>query len=136
MKNHKRARTNEEFGLEVKSFPKNKQWAVDQDYVSKLTEAEKAWLGQFNQEFYRGTVNQKDPKTLHNTPELARDCYNRNNASNRDLMSIAGTRVVGSKSVHDGEGNEIDLLDTVADYDTNIIAFENEYDKQALKKRK
>ena len=68
MKNHKRARTNEEFGLEVKSFPKNKQWAVDQGYVSKLTEAEKAWLGQFNQEFYRGTVNQNDPKTLHNYP--------------------------------------------------------------------
>ena len=126
-----------QYGLQPKSFAKNKQWMVDQDYAKKLSQEEQEWLNRFNQEYYRNTFESTE-KDLHNTPELKKQCYSNENARNRDLYGIGYEfgYMVGSKTVIDGEGNEIDLLDTVADYDTNIIAFEQEYDKQALKKRK
>ena len=44
--------------------------------------------------------------------------------------------VIGSSTVHDSEGNEADLLDMVPSCDTEILAFEEEYDKQLLKKKR
>ena len=79
-------KTNNQFGLEVKSFPKHKQWKVDQDYIKDLSPEEREWLGKFNQEYYRNRFTKED--NLHNTPELKRACYSNENASNRDLYSI------------------------------------------------
>lgn len=128
---------NVKFGLEPKSFAKNKQWMVDQDYVKDLNKEEQEWLNRFNQEYYRNTFEQNE-NDLHNTKELKRQCYSNENARNRDLYGIGYEFgfIVGSNTVNDGEGNEIDLLDTVADYDLGIVEFEKEHDKQALKKRK
>lgn len=79
-------KTNNQFGLEVKSFPKHKQWKVDQDYIQTLSEEDRQWLGQFNQEYYRNRFTKEN--NLHNTKELKRACYSNENASNRDLYSI------------------------------------------------
>lgn len=126
-----------QYGLQPKSFAKNKQWMVDQDYTKQLSKEEAEWLNRFNQEYYRNTFESSE-KDLHNTPELKKQCYNNENARNRDLYGIGYEfgYMVGSNTVNDGEGNEIDALDMIADYDIGIVQFEQEYDKQALKKRK
>ena len=113
-------------GLQLKSFPRHKQWMVDQDYTNKLTKEEKEWLGRFNQEYYRNRFS-NDGKDLHNTPELRRKCYNTENARNRDLFGIkqcSGT-LSQSEILTDGEGNEIELLNTIADYDLDLMKIAN-----------
>lgn len=131
-------KSNAQMGLETKSFPKNKQWMVDQDYSDKLSPEEKEFLGRFNQEYYRNRFESSE-KDLHSTPEQKKSCYSNENARNRDLYAIKNTggMVVGSSTVNDGEGNEIDLLDTVADYDMGYAAVDELHDyKQSIKKNK
>lgn len=90
-------------GLCKKNFKKNRTWELDgqEEFVNKMLkqskssnpklakEAEEAllYLNQFNLEFHDGSELSKK-ETLHNTPELKRDCYTRNNCQNRDLVSI------------------------------------------------
>jgi hypothetical protein len=76
------------YGLIPQAFPKNKRWAIDQDYIDGLSPEEKAWLAQFNNEYYGGKVKKGDNTALHNSDSLRKDCYARNNASNRDLYAI------------------------------------------------
>lgn len=108
---------NVHWGLEVNSFPKHKRWAVDQDYTDKLSEEEKQWLSQFNEEFYKNKVKKNDPKALHNTDKLRKDCYSRENAANRDLYAVkaTGNMIVGDSTITDEEGNEESVLNTIAD---------------------
>lgn len=75
-------------GLEPKTFPKNKQWAIDQDYYHLLCPLDKEWMSKFNNEFYGGKIKKGDPTALHNTDDLRKECYNRNNAANRDTYAI------------------------------------------------
>jgi hypothetical protein len=67
---------------------KNVRDYVDFDYLDKLSEAEKRWLHQFVEEYYCGKVKKNNKKTIHNTDKMRKECYNRNNAINRDLYSI------------------------------------------------
>lgn len=60
---------------------------LDQDYVHKLTDKEKQWLSNFNEEYVSANFNHPGP-TLHKSKKMKRDCYNRNNARNRDSYSI------------------------------------------------
>ena len=76
------------YGLITQAFPKNKRWSIDQDYVESLSQSDKEWLAQFNNEYYGGKVKKGDTTALHNTDDLRQDCYRRNNLSNRDLLSI------------------------------------------------
>jgi hypothetical protein len=55
----------------------------DCDYLHKLDEETKAYLNKFNEEYVNASFDHDDP--LHNTPELKKDCTDRNNARNRDL---------------------------------------------------
>lgn len=112
----KQAKSNAEFGLETKSFPKHKQWAVDQDYTDKLSAEEAAWLGQFNQEFYRNRVKKGDKNALHNTDALRKECYSRENAANRDLYAVKNCGgMVGDFQSSDQEGNSESIYNMVAD---------------------
>jgi len=131
-------KSNAQMGLETKSFPKNKQWMVDQDYAKDLDAEAAEWLGRFNQEYYRNRFESSD-KDLHSTSEQKKSCYSTENARNRDLYSIknVGGMVIGSSTINDGEGNEMDLLDTVEDYDMGYAAVDELHDyKQSLKKSK
>jgi len=86
-------KSNPLLGLEPRTFPKNVQWAIDQDYVSQLDPEQKEFLGRFNNEAY-GNYGLKEPEALHNTPELRRCCYDRNNCQNRDLYAIHGNALI------------------------------------------
>ncbi len=75
-------------GLDKYTFPKNKQWQIDQDYTDKLDEKTAEWLAKFNNEFVGAKVIKGDPAALHNTQELRRDCYRRSNVARRDMYAI------------------------------------------------
>jgi hypothetical protein len=51
-----------------------------------LTEEEKDWLDKFYGEYVNASVP-KDGTAMHDTDELRKDCYNKNNARNRCLMN-------------------------------------------------
>lgn len=105
-------------GLEKGTFKRNVQWAIDQDYVDTLKEQAKSsdpqkakeaqatleFVSKFNNEYYGGSVKKGDEEALHNTDELRKDCYDRNNRSNRDIYSIydAGGAII--------KGDDADLL--------------------------
>lgn len=133
----KTKRTNSEMGLQVNTFTKNKKWMVDQDYTKTLSKEHQDWIGRFNQEYYKNHFESAETD-LHNTKELKKSCYDNENARNRDLFGIKNcvSLITGSATVSDEDGTEMDMLDLIADYDVSIVAFEQEYDKKALKKRK
>lgn len=63
---------------------------IDYDYVDKLNDEEKAWLNKFTNEYTNASLDRKNLKNnFHNTEELKKDCYDRNNARNRDVLTRA-----------------------------------------------
>lgn len=61
---------------------------IDYDYIDKLSEKEKRWLNKFTKEYVNADLNYKDlSKNLHNTQKLKKDCTDRNNARNRDILT-------------------------------------------------
>lgn len=77
-------------GLEHRMNPRIRAELIDHDYVDKLSDKEKKWLSQFNEEYLSGTFSHS-AKDLHKTKKQKRECYNRNNARNRDVFSIFRT---------------------------------------------
>lgn len=61
---------------------------MDQDYIDKLTDKEKQWLSNFNEEYLSGNFNHPGKK-FHKTKKEKRECYSRNNARNRDVTNHA-----------------------------------------------
>ncbi len=61
---------------------------MDQDYIDKLSPDEKQWLSNFNDEWLTGNFKHKDGKVLHKSWKHEKEIYDRNNARNRDLVSI------------------------------------------------
>lgn len=59
---------------------------VDQDYKSKLTPEERAWLLKFNDEYYDGS-NLNKPDSLH-SKEHSKSIYDSINSRNRDILNI------------------------------------------------
>ena len=63
---------------------------IDYDYINKLCEADKAWLNKFTEEYVNASLDTKDiTNNFHNSEELKKDCYRRNNARNRDILTKA-----------------------------------------------
>jgi hypothetical protein len=96
------------YGLFSNWYARNKQWAVDQDYFHKLTPEEARWLDRFNREYHAGDIRKGDPKAIHKSDELRKDCYYRNNKQNRDLLSI---KSISGKLVTEVQlpGRDVDL---------------------------
>lgn len=47
-----------------------------------------AWLNKFTDEYVNANINTKNPrKNLHKSKALKKDCYDRNNARNRDVIT-------------------------------------------------
>lgn len=62
-------------------------WAADQDYWDKLSVEERAWLAQFNAEYYRAEFKRARP-AIH--PEHFKpDCRRRNKRMWQDAMAGA-----------------------------------------------
>ena len=63
---------------------------IDYDYVNKLDENEKQWLNKFTEEYVNASLDTENiDNNFHNTQDLKRDCYRRNNARNRDILTRA-----------------------------------------------
>lgn len=63
---------------------------ADYDYLNKLSEKEKAWLNKFTKEYVNADLdNKRKSKNLHKTDRLRKDCYDRNNARNRCVLTRA-----------------------------------------------
>jgi hypothetical protein len=71
-------------GYNLKSRAEN----LECDYVDSLSEKEKEWLNKFNEEYVNGTLDRTNKSNnLHKTKALVKDCYDRNNARNRDILT-------------------------------------------------
>lgn len=71
-------------GLNLKSRTE----LLDYDYLHKLSEEELAWLNKFTEEYVHANLNTEKPKSnLHRTKSMRKDCYDRNNARNRDVLT-------------------------------------------------
>lgn len=80
------------YRLRKKDLTRNAQWSYDFDYLNKLSLKDKKWLAKFIGEYYDGKIKVGDNAALHKSVKMRRDCYNRKNRSNRDLLSILDCR--------------------------------------------
>ena len=90
------------------------------DYVDKLTDKEKQWLNTFTEEYTNANFNH-GKKVLHKTKTQKKDCYDRNNARNRDILTrekAAGTALY-LEDIKEKDNSIKDLLGE---------ALENEFD--------
>lgn len=78
-------------GLVHEVNPRTRWENIDHDYVDQLSDKEKEWLSNFNEEYLSGNFNHKGKK-FHRSKQSKRDCYNRNNARNRDLFTLFRSR--------------------------------------------
>jgi len=66
---------------------------IDYDYLDKLSEEELDWLNKFQKEYVNASVGKHseaaESDQLHNTPELAKDCTDRNNWRNNDIYGVS-----------------------------------------------
>lgn len=75
-------------GLDKTLFSKIKQEQWDLDYIEQLSPEDKKFMSKFMEEFVGARLNGKGKK-LHKTKKLTKDCFDRNNARNRDIYAIA-----------------------------------------------
>ena len=69
---------------------KSRYELIDYDYIDKLSENNKAWLNKFTEEYVNASLDSQNiEKNFHCTDELKKDCYRRNNARNRDILTRA-----------------------------------------------
>lgn len=95
---------------------------LDADYLKKLSKKELAWYAQFTDEYVGGAVS-KDKATgevlkghIHNTPELAKKCYDDNNRRNSDLYSVTKANNLMTSMQLDFKGNKLDLKHSTGDF--------------------
>lgn len=63
---------------------------IDYDYVDQLSDEEKEWLNKFTEEYVNANLDSKNSKkNLHKSKKLKKDCYDRNNSRNRDILTRA-----------------------------------------------
>lgn len=66
-------------------LPHHRRWQHDEDYWDKLSDDDKIWKAQFDDEYYRADFRYEHP--LHNTAYAKRERYSAQNASARDLSN-------------------------------------------------
>lgn len=79
--------TSKEFIDEGLSYELLKR-VLDSDYGDEEALEALNFLTKFNNEFHKNVVKKGDPTALHKTEAQRRECYARENARNRDLMSV------------------------------------------------
>ena len=115
-------------GLKSNKFSRIKQEFFDQDYIDQLSEKEKDWLSKFNDEWLGARVRSfKKLKRygnkggqLHKTKKKIKECYDNNNARNRDIFGVSratGRLFYGSRTepIAEYEDELIDYIDNKSD---------------------
>jgi len=63
---------------------------LDQDYYHKLSDSELDWINKFNKESVSASFDAENPgRNLHKSRKARKECYDRNNARNRDILTKA-----------------------------------------------
>lgn len=126
-------------GLKKELHPRTRWEYLDADYMDKLSPEEKEFYSKFNEEYYGASLAKEDEpkkwkKDLHKTPELRKECRDRNNARNRDLYSISRTKG-WVESIKDNEDALDDRRILQHDLDERVIIKEiDEKTKKASSK--
>lgn len=66
---------------------------VASNYTDKEAIDALDFLHKLNSEYYKNVIKKGDRKALHRTKKMRRDCYARENARNRDIMSVERHKV-------------------------------------------
>ena len=102
---------------------------MDYDYLNKLSEKELEYLNKFTEEYVNASVNTKNPKkNLHKSKRLIKDCFDRNNARNRDVLTqqkAMGKHVYLDEIVDMGREDTITALETRLDMELMGITDRN-----------
>jgi hypothetical protein len=107
--------------LDVSVNLRTRQDLIDYDYINKLSDKDKAWLNKFTEEFINARVDSKNlKKNLHNTEALKKDCYDRNNARNRCILTRTKAQglAIDLKEMKNGirKNEEEDLIDQIDEH--------------------
>ena len=86
--------------------------------TDKEAEEALAYIARFNNEFHKNVIKKNDPEALHNTDELRKDCYARENAKNRDVMSVQN-REEEVKTQKNSNFND-DTFDSTSNYENSV----------------
>lgn len=119
-------------GLNKKVNTKVRQELIDYDYLDKLSPEEKEWLNRFSEEFHganflKSKNGNYSTKNIHRTKKQRKDCYDRNNARNRDVYSITK-----SNDMLKDVSTKLDLFDQSYDV-KNFYVVPEERKKEAMK---
>lgn len=125
--------------------PRTRKELMDYDYLNKLNPEELAYLGKFTDEYVgAAVVKTKTGKVkrgqLHNTKELAKDCYDRNNWRNNDVLGVTKANFLLSDINNELDNNdgfyitnpeltEDAIIQGMEDKDNSTILSYNEYQK-------
>jgi len=91
----------------------SRRWQIDMDYVNKLSEEERIWLDQFVHEYHLASFKE-GKKHLHKKKQR-KEIYGKNNASNRCITSLQGSK---TQKLAKGAAQIIDSIHDTRDYYT------------------
>lgn len=100
-----------------------RQELIDYDYVDKLSDEEKKWLNDFSEEYINASVGKQSEAAdnrFHNTPELVKDCTDRNNSRNRCMYGRVRNKVSATKLL-----NYEDAINIVEDHQNKELNSES-----------
>ena len=85
----KTRRSDKKYPALAKGFNlKLRQDLIDYDYIDKLNDKEKKFLNQFTEEYTNASFK-KGKRPLNKKIQTEKDCYDRNNARNRCILTRA-----------------------------------------------
>ena len=118
-------------GLDKRFFSKIKQEYHDIDYAHKLSDKDQKWLSQFMEENLGAQLNEKtlknkyNKKPIHKSKAQKKDCYDRNNARQRDIYGLS--RATGK--LNDYDSNYVaDYIESMSKDD--MLSYEDELIKK------
>jgi hypothetical protein len=83
---------------------------VDSGYTDTESMETLAYIAKFNNEFHKNVIKKGDEAALHKDEDMRKDCYDRENSRNRDIMSRERNQLVSIEPrIVDNEGGEIKL---------------------------
>lgn len=136
-KRYKNRREREKYpALDVGLNLKSRTESIDYDYVNKLSDKDKAWLNKFTEEFVNASFDTTNTRrNLHKSKEGRRDCYNRNNARNRDVLTKqkASSRNTYLEDIPDIGRENMQVLEAKMDLDMlGYIGDDGDFTEAAL----
>lgn len=123
-------------GLDKKLFSKVKQEYHDMDYINQLDDKSKKWLSQFMEEHLGAQLdpdtlkNKYNRKAFHKTKKMRKDCFDRNNARQRDIYGLS--KAIGKLDDYNSE-DTAQYLESLSEEDSYEDRLIDEIDKKNLK---